>query len=212
MFTGLIEAKGTVVATRVEGSQEGGDLWVSVPAGRFRSSKGEILPFEMGESVAINGACLTVVEIVPTGDDVRLKFELSGETYARTSLGSVSEGGSVNVERAMTGEKRFGGHIVQGHVDGLAEIVSITPTGNSVVFRFRVPEGGSRYLIDKGSVTLDGISLTVVSPEGDAFDVWVIPHTLQETNLGDRQPGDVVNLEYDVVAKYLEKLSTPYRG
>jgi riboflavin synthase len=159
-------------------------------------------PVQMGESVAVNGVCLTIVG--------PLTFDLSPETLERSSLGDLRPGSKVNLERAMRADGRFGGHIVQGHVDATGEVVSIRPEGNSTVFRFRVPEEGRRYLIDKGSITIDGISLTVVEPQNGEFDVWVIPHTLENTNLGSRKPGDRVNLEYDVLARYLERLIRPH--
>ncbi len=157
--------------------------------------------FEIGESLAVNGCCLTAIEA-----DGDLKFELSPETMARTSLGDLAPGGIVNLERPMSAEGRFGGHIVQGHVDATGTVVSITPSGNSTVYRFQAPSQYDRYLIDKGSVTIDGISLTVVNPKDGAFDVWIIPHTLQETNLASRTLGDRVNLEFDVIARYVEKM------
>lgn len=189
MFTGIIEALGRVK------SLEGGVLVLKTdePLGPD--------PIQMGESIAVNGVCLTIV--------APLTFDLSPETLARTSLGDVQLGSKVNLERAMRADGRFGGHIVQGHVDATGEIVSMARSGNSTVFRFRVPQGGDRYLIDKGSITVDGISLTVVNPSEREFEVWVIPHTLERTNLGERQPGDRVNLEFDVLAKYVERMLKP---
>jgi riboflavin synthase len=149
---------------------------------------------------------LTLVAAVYT----KLTFELSEETINRSSFSSLAVGDRVNLERAMMASDRFGGHIVQGHVDGVGSIVSIREEGNSSVFRFRVPSG--QYLIEKGSVTLNGISLTVVEPVNEEFDVWVIPHTLANTNLGTLKVGSIVNVEYDMVAKYLEKLATPHLG
>lgn len=189
MFTGIVEAKGRVR------SLEGGRLTID-PARPLGPD-----PIQLGESIAVNGCCLTVVAY-----ENGLEFDLSPETLARTSLGTASAGAHVNLERAMRADGRFGGHVVQGHVDATATMTAIIPSGNSTIFRFRVPEGGGRYLIDKGSITLDGVSLTVVRPEKDDFEVWVIPHTLQETNLGERQVGDRLNVEYDVLAKYVERL------
>jgi riboflavin synthase len=113
---------------------------------------------------------------------------------------------TVNLERAMRADGRLGGHLVQGHVDGTGSVVSVTPSEGSTVFRFRVAEEGSKYLIDKGSIALDGISLTVVNPKGAEFDTWIIPHTLANTNLGSRKPGEAVNVEFDVLARYAERL------
>ena len=189
MFTGIVQALGRV--------QSLANCVLTVRAPDDFAPDG----FDLGESIAVNGCCLTVVQ--REGD---LQFELSPETLARTSLGDVKAGSVVNLERAMTANGRFGGHIVQGHVDATGVIVSITPSGNSVVYRFQAPIEYDRYLIDKGSVTVDGISLTVVCPKDGEFDVWVIPHTLEETSLGVRSAGDRVNMEFDVIARYVEKL------
>ena len=174
-----------------------GQLWVDSPA-EFGTD------FELGESISINGICLTVVDVAP------LKFDVSPETVARTAADGLRVGARVNLERAMTPQTRFGGHIVQGHVDAVGELVSARPEGNSSVLTFRTPPEGDRYLIDKGSIAIDGVSLTVVEPNRGQFDVWVIPHTLTHTRLGDLKPGSQVNLEYDVIAKHLEKLSASY--
>jgi len=195
MFTGIVQALGRVR------SLQNGVLTLSAPD--------DFAPegFELGESIAVNGCCLTVVE-----DQSDIKFELSPETLARTSLGEVVPGSVVNLERSMLANGRFGGHFVQGHVDGVGAVVSIMPSGNAVVYRFQAPLDYDRYLIDKGSVSVDGISLTVVGPKDGAFDVWVIPHTLQETNLGTRSVGDHVNLEFDMIARYVEKLTIGMRS
>jgi riboflavin synthase len=156
-------------------------------------------PWQLGESVAVDGCCLTVVD---SGDG--LHFDLSEETLKRTAMGGYAPRTRVNLERAMRASDRFGGHIVQGHVDAVGTVISISPTDAGMVYRFRVAE--PRYLIDKGSIALNGVSLTVVEPAGGEFDVWIIPHTLEATNLGDLQPGSRVNVEYDVIAKHVEKL------
>lgn len=188
MFTGIVESLGRVVSL--------GDGRLEVRA------EGDFAPegFDEGESVAVNGCCLTVLP----GEGLR--FDLSPETLARTSLGSLEPGARVNLERAMVAGGRLGGHVVQGHVDATGTFEGSRPEGNSVVMRFRAPAGDGRYLIDKGSVAVEGVSLTVVRPEGDAFEVWAIPHTLERTNLGALRPGDRVNLEFDVLAKYVERL------
>lgn len=191
MFTGIIQAVGRVV------SLEAGTLVVD--AGHL-----DIAGLKIGESIAIDGVCLTLIKAVYS----KLTFELSSETMARSSFSGVRAGDNVNLERAMLATDRFGGHIVQGHVDGVGSVVSITPLGNSIVFRFRIPS--AQYIIEKGSITLNGVSLTVVEPVGDEFNVWIIPHTLANTNLGSLVPGSAVNVEYDVIAKYVEKLAQPH--
>jgi len=189
VFTGIVQGLGRV--SRLEQ----GVLLVEAP--EHLSPKA----LEVGESVAVNGVCLTV-----TPDNRYLRFDLSPETLERSSLGDLAEGATVNLERAMAANGRFGGHVVQGHVDATGTVVSVTPADNASIYRFQVPPEYDRYLIDKGSVTIEGISLTVVKPENGAFDTWIIPHTLQETNLGQKRPGDRVNLEFDVLAKYVERL------
>jgi riboflavin synthase len=189
VFTGIIQALGTV-------SEVGSDrLAISAPT--------DFAPqgYDEGESIAVNGCCLTVVE---SRDD--LVFDVSPETWLRTSLGSLRSGMVVNLERAMLASSRFGGHIVQGHVDATGCIVGRSSQGEFDVFRIQGPREYDRYLIDKGSVSVDGISLTVVNPAEGAFEVWIIPHTLERTNLHQKTIGDPVNLEYDVLAKHIEKL------
>jgi riboflavin synthase len=162
----------------------------------------------IGDSIAVDGACLTVVELGPgwwAGEAV-------AETLSRTTLGRLQPGDAVNLERPMHPEGRLGGHLVQGHVDGVGEIVSPAPD-----LAVRVPPGLGRYLVPKGSITVDGCSLTVVEVTDDSFTVAVIPHTAKVTTLGRKTVGDVVNLEADVIAKYVERLLaagavTPYAG
>lgn len=193
MFTGIVQTTGVVR------SLESGVLILDpqdLPGG---------VPWSLGESVAVNGCCLTVV-----GASDGLRFDLSEETIRRTSFRRCEAGSLVNLERAMGEGDRFGGHIVQGHVDATGEIVSIQRTDLAWIFRFQAPPEYDRYLIDKGSVCVDGISLTVVDPKDGAFDVWVIPHTFEVTNFRAARPGDLVNLEFDVIAKYLEKLARPF--
>jgi len=188
VFTGLIQELGTVRSFR-----DGRlliDSNLSTPDD----------PLRIGESVAVNGCCLTT--IVGGG----LEFELSPETLIRTSFGPLRNGVKVNLERAMKPTDRFGGHIVQGHVDAVGEVVTILRDGEYTVFRFRGPAIYDKYLIDKGSISVDGVSLTVVNPLEGEFDVWVIPHTMEQTNLHERVASDLVNLEYDVIAKHVEKL------
>ncbi len=191
MFTGIVQAVGQV---REIGS---GVLWVDAPDSFFAEG-----PAQIGESISVSGCCLTVTPHGGPG----LRFDLSPETLARTSLGSRAAGALVNLERAMRPIDRLGGHIVQGHVDGVGSLVSVLNEGDAHVYRFRAPAGGGRYLIDKGSICLEGISLTVVEPDGDEFDTWIIPHTLEQTSLVSLTPGDAVNVEFDVLAKHVEKL------
>lgn len=194
MFTGLVQGVGTVAA------RDESHLEIAFPPNLWSDSLTE------GESVAINGACLTVTHFTES----QMSFDVSPETWNRTSLGQLKLDSSVNIERAMRATDRFGGHIVQGHVDGVGKVLSKTDTGEFIVFRFEIPAEGTLFLIDKGSITIDGVSLTVVQPTGTEFDVWVIPHTLANTNLNTRNPGDEVNLEYDVIAKYVQRLVKPF--
>ncbi|MCE9560001.1 MAG: riboflavin synthase [Armatimonadetes bacterium] len=189
MFTGLVQTVGEVV------SFSGGQLSV-----RFDVSAWPDDPVKTGESVAVNGCCLTKIHAES------LDFELSPETTERTAFAKLAAGTKVNLERAMRPMDRLGGHIVQGHVDGVGQIVGILPMGDHTEFVFQIDPASDRYLIDKGSITIDGISLTVVNPEQGRFSVWVIPHTLAHTNLKDAKVGDCVNLEFDVLAKHVEKL------
>jgi len=190
VFTGLVQTLGTVR------SMENLHLVIDLPLDTWKGD-----PLAIGESIAVNGCCLTVVSF-----DDGLHFDLSEETLRRTSLGSLESGSKVNLERAMRIGDRLGGHIVQGHVDGLGKLLWVSQEAGSWLMRFAVPTGGERYLIDKGSVTVDGISLTVVKPEGNEFDVAIIPHTWENTNLSRLQKGDLVNMEFDVLAKHVEKL------
>lgn len=188
MFTGIIQAVGIV--NLIEGS-------------RLEVQADSAWPDDLikaGESVAVNGCCLTALT------DGSLDFDLSPETRLRTAFHHAEAGTKVNLERAMRPIDRFGGHIVQGHVDAVGEVVAVLQDGDFTVFRFRAPNEFDRYLIDKGSISVDGISLTVVNPVAGEFDVWVVPHTIEQTNLSERRPGDLVNLEFDVLAKHIEKL------
>lgn len=161
-----------------------------------------------GDSVSVNGVCLTVNE----KDAQRFVFYAMPETLRRTALGDLREGSLVNLERAMTPEKRFGGHIVQGHVDGVGEVVGVTPEGprgGAEVWEFSAPEGVLRYAVEKGSVCVDGISLTLVSVNESSFTVSILPQTKEATNLKGLSPGEQVNLEADVIGKYVERLLIP---
>jgi len=163
----------------------------------------------VGDSVSVNGVCLTVNEV----DAETLVFYAMPETMRRTALGSLRESGSVNLERAMTPLKRFGGHIVQGHVDGVGEVLSVTPEGGkdgAEIWKFSAPADVRKYAVEKGSVCVDGISLTLVSVGESSFTVSILPQTRRATNLQNLAPGDRVNLEADVIGKYVERLLEPW--
>ncbi|MGA7227016.1 MAG: riboflavin synthase [Acidimicrobiia bacterium] len=191
MFTGIIESKG-----QVTGREAGGALT------RITIDTGNLGGLAIGDSIAVNGVCLTAVETSPG----TVTLEIIPETLSRTNLGALVEGEEVNLELPMPADGRFDGHIVQGHVDGVGTVEGITPSGDSRVVAIRAQRSLLRYLVEKGSVTVDGISLTVARVEQDVFEVAVIPHTLEVTTLGLRKPGDTVNLEVDVLAKYVERL------
>jgi riboflavin synthase len=157
---------------------------------------------ELGGSIAVNGVCLTGVK---TGHG-RIAVDVVTETISRSTLGELRPGDPVNLERPMRADGRFDGHIVQGHVDGVGVVVALEPEGQGKRIRLRVPDALSRYVIEKGSITVDGVSLTVAAVAGDEVEIALIPHSLQVTTLGLRAVGEKVNLEVDVLAKYVEKL------
>jgi riboflavin synthase len=192
LFTGIVENVGRIA--RREDLTAGRRLWVAtaLPAAEF----------EMGESVAIAGACMTVVAKGPG----EFAVEVSAESLRRTTLGELSDGDPVNLERAMRLGDRVGGHMVSGHVDGTGSVHSIRPEGESSIYTFRVPPELAPMLVEKGSVAVDGISLTCFHCEGDRFDVAVIPHTQGVTTLGTKKPGARVNIEVDVMGKYVARL------
>lgn len=193
MFTGLVECQGTIADVAVEGA--GNRLVVAIPE-QIRAGTA------IGESIAINGCCLTVVAI----EADRWSFQAGPETLSRTNLGELRPGDRVNLERALPVSARLGGHFVQGHVDGCASIERIVPNGPWVTIWFRSPANLTRQMVAKGSVAIDGVSLTLVDVEAERFSVALIPHTLQVTTLGSRRAGDRVNIETDILAKYVEKL------
>jgi riboflavin synthase len=192
MFTGIIEGRGKVF----EKKPGGGGLVFGVEADFALTDPAE------GESIAVNGVCLTAKEI----GGRRFLVDVSPESLDRTNLGKVAVGSVVNLERALRLSDRLGGHMVSGHVDAVAEIVARKPLGGFVIFTFRVPVGLGRYIIEKGSITIDGISLTVNQINEQTFSVSIIPHTLEITTLGKMNQGDLVNLEVDLIGKYVEKL------
>lgn len=196
MFTGIVEELGTVAAV----VDQGDAIRLTIEAATVLEGTG------LGDSIAVNGCCLTVSEL----GDGRWTADLMQETLDKTSLAGVAPGDRVNLERAVTVDKRLGGHIVQGHVDGVGEVISRAPSEHWDVVTISLPSHLSRYLVDKGSITVDGVSLTVVEAGEDSFTVSLIPETLARTTLGSRRPGDRVNLEADVIAKHVEKLLGAY--
>ncbi len=204
MFTGIVEGTGTVRG-RTE-TDDGLRLRVDVDVDGF----GDL---HHGRSISVSGVCLTVEEFGTGGEGSTDWFEvfLASETVAKTYLGEVHEGDTVNVERAMPADGRFDGHVVQGHVDTVAEVRTVERVGEDWRFRFSIPAGHGRYLVDKGSVTLDGISLTVAEKRDDEFDVAIIPTTYELTTLSGKATGDPVHLEVDVIAKYVENMLDGYR-
>lgn len=199
MFTGIIQTTGTLSSIETRG----GDVRLQVDAVGLA---GEIIA--LGDSVAVNGVCLTVVDQQQASNQFLLAFDVSRESIDTTLIGQWQRGQRVNLELAMLPTTRFGGHIVSGHVDGIGEFVRQQEDARSWRMWFRAPKTLLRYIATKGSITIDGISLTVNGVEGDEFHVNIVPHTLQMTTLGDRKPGDGVHLEIDVVARYLERLLT----
>jgi riboflavin synthase len=192
MFTGIIEELGTVASVEV------------LPDSIRLGIKGDLVSQDLaqGESISVNGVCLTAAEITSYGfvADVML------ETLNRSSLSGISKGENVNLERAMSGAGRFGGHVVQGHVDGVAEIVSREPSANWEVVKVKIPAELSKYVVHKGSITFDGVSLTVNDISDNTVSLSLIPETLRLTTLGTKQVGDKLNVEADILAKHIEKL------
>jgi len=194
MFTGLVEGTGQVQALIPEG-EDALRLAIDVPD----NMAGECT---LGESVAINGCCLTVVEFT----DQTWQFQAGDETLSKTNLGELEIGSVVNLERSLKADARLGGHFVQGHVDATATVKTIDEDGGWVRMWFSVPSELSKLMIPKGSVAIDGISLTLVDVESDCFSVALIPHTLEVTTLGERKIGDTVNIEADMLGKYIYKM------
>ncbi|MBK8575826.1 MAG: riboflavin synthase [Elusimicrobia bacterium] len=195
MFTGIIQTKGRV--TRLQGLR----LEISTALSRAR----------VGDSVAVNGVCLTVIKTVGTARSRRLSFDLSQETLDRTTIGFWKPGAPVNIEPALKAGDPMGGHVVQGHVDGVGRVVSRRAKAGWSLFTFRFPSAMKDFFIHKGSVAVDGISLTLLNPKNGQFDVAVIPHTETVTNLGDCRPGDAINLEADPIAKQVATLMKRWR-
>jgi riboflavin synthase len=191
VFTGLVVGLGRVV--EIERSAAGARVRIETPL------VGEL---ELGDSIAVNGVCLSATAL----HDGSFAADAMNETLARTSLGGLARGAEVNLELPLRASDRLGGHIVQGHVDGMGEIAEVTSDGIARRVRIEAPPEVLRYVIEKGSIAVDGVSLTVADLDGRSFTVSLIPETLQRTNLGQAGPGDRVNLEVDVLAKYVERL------
>ena len=192
MFTGIVEERGRISAVEPLGDSV-----------RVVIAAAEVLEgTRLGDSIAVNGVCLTVVDC----DAHSFSADVMQETLDRSSLGAASSGVNVNLERAARLDSRIGGHLVQGHVDGTGSVLAIEPSDHWTVMRFSLPQEIARYVVEKGSITVDGVSLTVVDAQRDWFSVSLIPTTLQVTTLGDRKVGDRVNLEVDAIAKYVERL------
>ena len=214
MFTGIVQGQGTVVALRVAAGGRGARLEVEAPW--LADGLG------LGDSVAVNGCCLTVTELTGSG----FAADVVAETLRRTALGRLAAGERVNLEQPVAAGGRLGGHLVQGHVDGLGRVLDRTPVGDgpegsgsgepqggapvSVEVRFGIDPALARYVVVKGSIAVDGVSLTVAGVGPDWFSVALVPHTLAVTTLGIRRPGDEVQLEVDVLAKYVERLLEPW--
>jgi len=193
MFTGIIQAVGSITALE----KRGGDMRIGINSGH--------LPMDdvcIGDSIAVSGVCLTVVELGGNG----FSADVSGETLGLTMLGSMALNDAVNLEKALTLETRLGGHLVSGHVDGIGEVTARREDSRSIRFTIKAPSGLARYIATKGSVCVDGVSLTVNAVSGAEFELNIVPHTLEATTMNACQPGRKVNLEVDLVARYLERL------
>lgn len=191
MFTGIIEEVGQIAHIQKQGEF----AVVTVKA------KKVLTDVHLGDSIAVNGVCLTVTSFTKE----QFTADVMSETLKRTSLGELGINSPVNLERAMAANGRFGGHIVSGHIDGTGTVAEITPADNSTWYRIKTSPKLMRYIIEKGSITIDGISLTVVDCDAASFRVSIIPHTIKETNLGSKKVGSLVNLENDIVGKYIEQ-------
>lgn len=193
MFTGIIEAIGTVRAM----TPKGGDVRVYIATGKL-----DLSDVKLGDSIAVNGICLTAVELPGDG----FWADVSRETLTRTAFVQLKVGSRVNLEKALTPSSRLGGHLVSGHVDGVGEIISRADNARAIQFRVRAPRELAKYIAFKGSITVDGTSLTVNAIHGAEFELTIVPHTLQETIMADYHAGRTVNLEVDLLARYLERL------
>lgn len=193
MFTGIIQAIGSVAAME----PKGGDMRLSIKTGKL-----DLSDVALGDSIAVNGVCLTAIQLPGDG----FAADVSRETLAHTSLGALRNGSKVNLEKALTLSTRLGGHLVSGHVDGLGKVLERSEDARSVRFRIEAPRELAKYIVHKGSITVDGTSLTVNAVNGNRFDLNIVPHTLQETIMASYQPGSQVNLEVDLIGRYVERL------
>ena len=194
MFTGIVQAVGRI-EERIEHAS--GDVSLVIATAAISAAD-----IAVGDSICVSGVCLTAVEVTPAG----FRTDVSAESLARTTLGDLAAGSRVNLETALTPDTRLGGHLVSGHVDGIAQVLARWDDARSVRFEFRVPEALAKYIAEKGSVCIDGTSLTVNGVDGADFDVNIVPHTLAATTLGELGPGSAVNIEVDQIARYVERL------
>ncbi len=192
MFTGLVQAKGVVIAA------DNGRFTIACPW-----EPGSIA---LGASICCDGCCLTATAVTPMAGGAQFKLDVSNETLSKTTLGDWRKDRRINLERSLRAGDELGGHLVSGHVDGVAHVVSIKPSGFSKIFEVRVPDALAKYIAPKGSVALDGVSLTVNEVSGSLFTINLIPTTLDVTTWGERKPGDAVNVEVDLIARYVARL------
>ena len=195
MFTGIIEEVGSIISLKRSGDKS----FIRIKAATVLSD------VHIGDSIAVNGVCLTVTQF----DDTSFQADVMNETLRRSSLGSLTAGSPVDLERAMSAQGRFGGHIVSGHIDGTGTITDIREDGIAVWYTISAPSEIMRLVVEKGSIAIDGISLTVAKVTAKDFSVSIIPHTAAKTVLSHKRKGDIVNLENDIVGKYFEKLLSP---
>jgi riboflavin synthase len=193
MFTGIIEAVGSITAIKHHAK----DMTITVDSGAL-----DLSDVKLGDSISHNGVCLTVTRLEGNGYDV----DISNETIKRSGFASIKNGFPINLEKAMQVTSRFGGHIVSGHVDGVGEIISITHVGSSIEYWIKAPDSLAKYIAEKGSISIDGISLTTNAIDGASFMLTIIPHTTSQTTMENYRQGTFVNLEVDVIARYLERL------
>lgn len=193
MFTGIIQSVGKITSLE----QKGGDLVVRLDSGKL-----PMADVGLGDSIAVSGVCLTVIEMTESS----FRADVSAETISRTMFKNLQVGDAVNLEKALTPTTRLGGHLVSGHVDGIGEVTERYDDARSVRFHIKAPDELAKYIAEKGSITVDGISLTVNAVNGAVFELNIVPHTLTETTMGGFEPGRQLNLEVDLIARYLERL------